>query len=47
MELTLLCLHKLCILQETLEDLSDMEQVLLSRTGIDEDVVGVDKHKSV
>jgi hypothetical protein len=47
MEFTLLCFHKQLVLQQELEDLSDMEDMLLSRTGENKDVVKVYKHKLI
>jgi hypothetical protein len=45
-KLALLSFPKL-VLQEALKDLSDMENVFLGRPAEDEDVVEVDKHKTI
>ena len=45
-ELTLLSLYKQLILQETLKDLSNMENVFLGRTRENQDVVEVNKNKT-
>ena len=47
MKFILLSLDKQLILQEALEDLSDMENMLLNRRGKDKNVVKIDKHEPV
>ena len=44
MEFTFFCFNKELVLQESLEDLSDVEKMFLSCAGKDEDVIEVDEH---
>ncbi len=45
-KLTLLCFDKQAVLQEPMEDLTDMLDVFCLTLGKDEDIIQVDKHKS-
>ena len=47
MELALLCFYKHLVLQEALENLSDVEHMFLGGAGEDEDVIEVDKDEPV
>jgi hypothetical protein len=46
-ELTLLSFYKQLILQEALKDLSNMKNVFLGRTSENQDVVEVEKYKTI